>query len=122
MEIKTKTINNRTYTLVNEFIDKRDGFNHRSVLFKNGVEVARNNVHYINRTWECYNYQTSMRGAVNIYLDDLLTRYLHAYKITNKVKHFKKGEKEQVIEEFKALDEIKELYALKDAIETRDFD
>ena len=85
METKTKTIDNSTYTLVNEFIDKRDGFNHRSILFKNGVEVARNNVHYINRTWECYTYQTSMRGAVNIYLDELLTKYLTRYKEENNI-------------------------------------
>jgi len=122
MEIRNKKIGIHTYTLVNKSEGTRYGFRHITTLFKDNREVANNICCYYNRTWECYQFETSMRGAVSKYIDELLTRYLHAYKTRLGVKRFKKGEKEQVIEEFKAFDEIKELYALKDAISRREFD
>lgn len=122
METRTKNIDNRTYTFVNEFINRRDGFNHKTTLLCNGVELVTNNVHYINRTWECYTYETSMRGAVNTLIDSKLNRHIARYKEENGIIRFKKGEKDRVIADFKASDIYKELQALKDAIQSREFD
>jgi len=42
----------------------RDGFNHFATLYINGVEDVATKVHYINRTWESYDYQSAIRQAV----------------------------------------------------------
>jgi len=42
----------------------RDGFNHYATLYINGIEKDKAKVHYINRTWETYDYQTVMQNLV----------------------------------------------------------
>lgn len=43
----------------------RDGFNHYAVLYVDGVPVDEAKAHYINRTWESYDYQSVMQSLVN---------------------------------------------------------
>lgn len=43
----------------------RDGFNHYAVLYVDGVPVDEAKVHYINRTWEAYDYQSVMQSLVS---------------------------------------------------------
>ena len=45
------------------FGDCRDGFNHFGKLLINGEKVAESKCHYINRTWESYDGQTSRKEA-----------------------------------------------------------
>jgi hypothetical protein len=122
MEIRKVSIRDNVYTFVNDCTSNNYGFNHISTLFKGDLEVYKNKVHYINRTWECYTYETSMRGAVNGLIDEKLNRHIARYKEQNGVTRFKKGEKEQVINEFRESDTYKELQELKDAIQQRKFD
>jgi len=62
MELK----NLNGFTFVNETQGTRDGFCHISRLMNaNGYEVAKGRVNYLNRTWESYRYQTSMREATD---------------------------------------------------------
>lgn len=58
-------INNREYLFVNDFINTRNGFAHRSTLYCDNEEIGVARVSYLNRTWERYTYQTSMRSCVN---------------------------------------------------------
>ena len=44
--------------------NRRGGFSHDSTLYINGVECGKTSVHYYNRTWESYQYQTSMRRLI----------------------------------------------------------
>lgn len=55
------------FTFVNETEGTRNGFRHISHLFNDfsGAEIASGKVNYLNRTWESYRYQTSMREAAN---------------------------------------------------------
>ena len=123
MEIKErKTQSGYVWRFVNEFENTRSGFNHKTTLFKGAGEVLTHKAHYINRTWECYTYQTSMRGAVRTLYESELARYIENYKYANEITRLKKGDKERLENEYKETDEGKDLLELLDCIEKRDFD
>lgn len=49
----------------NEYKSSRSGFSHRSLLLDdNGNVMGEAKCNYLNRTWEVYPFQTSMRQAV----------------------------------------------------------
>ena len=48
-------------TAVCEYQKTRPGFRHVAVLIRNGEEVERTKVCYLNRTWESYEYETVLR-------------------------------------------------------------
>lgn len=49
----------------NEYKSTRSGFSHRSLLLDdNGNVMGEAKCNYLNRTWESYPFQTSMRQAV----------------------------------------------------------
>ena len=41
------------------------GFSHDSTLFFDGVEIGKASAHWVNRTWENYQFQTSMMKVVD---------------------------------------------------------
>lgn len=70
MEIKKVAVNGKTYEFVNDSRNTRSGFAHDTTLFVDGVQKISNTCHYLNRTWECYRYQTVMCGAMRQLVDD----------------------------------------------------
>ena len=70
MEIKKFTVGEKEYEFVNSSRSTRSGFAHDTTLFINGVEKISNTCHYLNRTWECYRYQTVMMGAIRQLVDN----------------------------------------------------
>jgi len=52
-------------TIICEYKNSRDGFSHKAILLKNGVEVDSARCHYLNRTWESFPYQSVMRKLVD---------------------------------------------------------
>jgi hypothetical protein len=51
----------------NTYKSTRSGFSHTSQLFsESGKLLATGVCHYINRTWEEYDFQSSMREAVSV--------------------------------------------------------
>ena len=46
------------YNVVCNFKGTRNGFKHEATLHKNGYEIAKTKVCYLNRTFECYKYET----------------------------------------------------------------
>lgn len=86
MEIKKMDIDNYDIEFINQSVSTRNGFKHESVCFINGVKVGKNVVHYLNRTWESYRFQTVMSGLIYKLIEDK-TEYLkeefkkkHGYK------------------------------------------
>ena len=51
--------------IVARYGKSRDGFNHFATLYINGVEDVTTKIHYINRTWEVYDFQSVIRQAVD---------------------------------------------------------
>ena len=41
-----------------EHVNKRIGFNHVAYLYRNGFLLNTEKIHYTNRTWEAYTYQS----------------------------------------------------------------
>ena len=55
----------KNFEIKNKSRNRRNGFSHDSTLLINGVEIGKASVHYYNRTWESYRFQTSMLKVVN---------------------------------------------------------
>ena len=70
MEIKKFTVDGKEYEFVNSSRNTRNGFAHDTTLFINGVEKMTNTCHYLNRTYECFRYQTVMMGAIRQMIDN----------------------------------------------------
>jgi len=46
----------------------RNGFRHIAVLHKNGYEIARAKCTYLNRTWECYEFESVLLKLNNDFM------------------------------------------------------
>lgn len=114
MEIKKYEIGNAIYEFVNEYWETRYSWGHKTVLFRNNIELSNNKVRYYNRTWECFRYQTCMLGAISNEMEWVMDRRLEDYKEDKGISRFRKGEKEIVIENVKKENdyykELAELY------------
>ena len=122
MEIRKKTINGANYSLVNETWENYNSWGHKTTIFRNSREYLTHKVRYYNRTWESYTYETCMLGAVQSIIDEEMEFYIQNYKNNNNINKFKKGQKEEVINQFKETNIYKELSELKQAIRDRNFD
>lgn len=112
MEIKKINVNGRQYEFVNESRNTRNGFAHDTTLFINNCERVNQTCHYLNRTWECYRYQTVMLKAINTLegwqIDRLTTKFKNEKgyaKLTAK----RKEELNSILETDELLKEYKEV-------------
>lgn len=65
MELWARIIDGKEIVFVNQSRDTRHGFAHDTTLFIDGREITSSSCHYLNRTWECYQYQSVMLSAVS---------------------------------------------------------
>lgn len=65
MRIWKREIDGKEVMFVNQSRDTRHGFAHDTTMFVDGREITSSSCHYLNRTWECYQYQSVMLSAVN---------------------------------------------------------
>ena len=108
------------YLIVNNSGSTRSGFYHDSTLIFGDIEMAHYRAHYLNRTWECYTFQTSMMGAVREYKRYYEDLYLDQFKRKNNYKKLtaqRKAEfeeflnkQEKIIISNKMLEELKEYH------------
>lgn len=69
-----------THTFQNHTSATRNGFKHVSTLYINGYPVATATMYYYNRTWEAYQYRTSMRAATGKAMKQVEAAELSSYK------------------------------------------
>lgn len=115
IEYIDKTIGENTYTFVCEFLDSRDGFSHACELRKNGRRINYNRVHYLNRTWEAYRYQSVMLGCVRNELDYIMDEAKADYKKAHNLSRLvgkRKEEVETATKNSKEYAEMKLLYKM----------
>lgn len=122
MEIRNKKIGNNNWQLINESWQKGYSWGHRTIVFKNGYEMAEHKCRYYNRTWESYTYETCMLCAIDDIEETEKRIFIKNYKYKNDIDRFKKGQKDEVIKMFEDTEFYKELKALKEVIRYRDFD
>jgi len=82
----------KNFEIKNKSRNRRNGFSHDSTLYFNGVEVNKASVHYYNRTWESYPFQTSMLKVVDEYIE-----------------HYKRLIRKQVFYHWKRLNDTRKL-------------
>lgn len=70
MEIKTFNARGVVVNFVCESRNTRNGFAHDCTVFIYGHEFGRASCYYLNRTWECYRYQTVMLKTVRGLIDE----------------------------------------------------
>ena len=109
-----KLENGNEYEFINESWETSNAWGHKTVVFKNGnpYNIAENKIRYYNRTWECYRYQSCMKGAIYNLKRNELQRYIDRYKYVNNITKFKRGEKAKLIADFEQTEIAKELAEL----------
>lgn len=91
MEIKKFRIDNTNYLFVNEAVSTRSGFNHKTSLFEWNYCISTAICHYINRTWEEYSFQSSMKASISNYLESSYDDIISALKREAGVKRVNKS-------------------------------
>ena len=92
--------------LVNESWSTSRNWGHKTNVIVNGYDYGTYKVRYCNRTWEMYHFQSCMRGAIAKVMRYNITRYLENYKYTNNITRFKKGQREELIKEYKESNDL----------------
>lgn len=115
MSITKKVINNNEYMFVNSWRGNRSGFVHETQLYKNDNLIAENKAQYYNRTWECYEYQSVMRGAVHALIAEAKEAHKNAYKQAHNIKRLTETKRAEMQADFENnppvwVAELEELY------------
>ena len=79
---------NENYTISCKFVNCQNGFRHVAKVLKNGWIDFETSCKYQNRTWECYEFETVIKQAINDYFNEPLKsefmekiQYKNLYKI-----------------------------------------
>jgi hypothetical protein len=97
---RTIEIGKNTYTFENESFSNSRNWGHKTRLYLNGILISENKSIYLNRTWESYQYQSCMQGAVHNYLDRELEFAIRSYKEANGIKRLTHERKQEVQKAF----------------------
>ena len=113
----TATIQGSEVRIDNYFNSYSYGFSHTSKLYIDCLPINSAVVGYIDRTWECYSYQTSATRAVENAITDFVETRKRYYKINHNIERMTKTHKERFAAELEnntklsLLKEIKTLLA-----------
>ena len=100
--ITKHTIGNTDYTFFNETWERGNAW---------GVEIADVKTQYFNRTWESYCYQSVMRMAVEVALDELVQKAIIEYKAEHNIKRMVASRRNEVLKAFENHD-LRKLYKM----------
>lgn len=79
-------------TITNNTTCNKYGFNHISRIYDENYKLlGSSKIHYINRTWESYQYRTSMRAAVSAAMESIANKYIQQYKLDHNYKNMTKN-------------------------------
>jgi hypothetical protein len=109
MTIRKITVNGNEYEFINESRSTRHGFAHDTTLFKGYYSIGKATCHYLNRTWECYRYQTVMQRCISNIIDSEYEDFIADYKAERNIKRLTAEKRAEADRDFEALAEIKEL-------------
>ena len=107
MEMRQFTVDGHDVRFVNEWKDSRSGFNHISSLFVDNEFVSTATVHYINRTWERYSYQTSMMKCVDNWSASIEENLKYDFKRFNNLTRISGKNKDEFNVKFKENKQVK---------------
>lgn len=100
MSITTKSINNNEYVFINSSRSNRSGFVHETKLYKNGTLWGEYKIQYYNRTWECYQFQSVMRGVVNTIIGEEFEVFKTSYKHNHNIKRLTAKKHDEMMRDY----------------------
>jgi hypothetical protein len=77
----------------------RGGFAHDTQMFIDGILEMKNSAHYLNRTWESYAFQSVMKQAIYLRIEEERAKLVREYKEANNKKRISKDVKESLTNE-----------------------
>lgn len=80
MKIIEKTSGNYNFKFVCDSRNTRYGFAHDCTLFINNIEDIKASCFYLNRTWECYQYQSVCKTAIDKEIEQTTEHITRVYK------------------------------------------
>lgn len=90
----------------NEYKSTRSGFQHISKLYLNNELLTVAKCNYINRTWEVYSFQSSMKKAVSQAIESEISQE----KIKRGIKRLTKELKENIVNTSTTIQQLREKY------------
>jgi len=106
----TFKINGHEYLIHSRTVNSRTGFAHVSTLIRiGGGELETKRVNYYNRTWESYQYQTSMRLVVEAAMKRELGSLIDHYKRESGLRRLSAAKKEELSNSTTLMLDLKEL-------------
>lgn len=117
MSITKKVINNNEYMFINRSFGNRSGFVHETELYKNDILIGTNKIQYYNRTWECYQFQSVMRGVVSSLIEEYRDNFIKNWKAERNIKRLTNEKREAMQADFEKMEseyhaELEKLYNL----------
>lgn len=98
------------------FEGTRNGFKHTVELSRNLQVLGQASVHYINRTWESYEYRTAMSKAVQCEIDYIVGNAIYDYRESINFARLPKGVKKMLEDKALATPRCQELIELKSTL------
>lgn len=83
METFTRTINGNEYFFICRYHRTRVAFAHSATVYKNHSYIRSERVNYLNRTWESFTYQTVIKNAVWMMMQEVINNLKAAFKTAN---------------------------------------
>lgn len=106
--METKKINDR-FSFENSFKGTRSGFNHHSNFYDGLQRIGSATCQYLNRTWESYSYQTSMKKSVRNAIDNEHEQLIERFKREFSKNRTTKQEKQALYDGSERISELNEL-------------
>jgi len=92
--------------IVNEYKSTRNGFTHVSKLYRNNALVCEARCHYLNRTWESYTFQSSMKKVISMAIE----KEIAEQKRFQGIKRLTKALRQDIINYSSWINELKTKY------------
>ena len=83
----------------NSYRSTRNGFAHDTKMYIDGILEMENSAHYLNRTWESYTFQSVMKQAVYLRIEQERNKLVREYKEANNKQRISKDVKESLTNE-----------------------
>ena len=113
-----KTIKIKNFTFICISKNTRNGFKHEAQMLINDTFVLEATQHWVNRTWESFTYQSTIRNCVQNYIAQIEYRIETNYRNQNNVIRKTKKHSEKLNELFNQNAEIKEAKKILKLIQT----
>lgn len=113
MERKVINIDGLEFEFIGSSRGTRCGFAHDCTLFINGRNACTAHVYYLNRTWECYRYQSVFKNAISTMIADRVEQETQDFKKKHGYKRLtaaRRQELQAVLQEVEPLNTFRKVY------------